>query len=72
MRYFNKSFPREALTKVMKMKEEIIPILLEELDEIISCPEIVTENQDYMLHIYAIYLLAQFREKKKHLLGLLI
>lgn len=63
LRYFNKNFPRETLKEALNMKEEITPILLEELDKIIVCPEIVTENQDYMLHIYAIYLLAQFREK---------
>ena len=60
---FNKTFPREALIEAIEMKEDITPLLLEELDKIIECPEIVTENQDYMLHIYAIYLLAQFREK---------
>ena len=64
LRYFNKNFPQEALKKAMNAKEEITPILLEELDKIIACPEIVTENPDYMLHTYAIYLLAQFREKK--------
>ncbi len=64
LRYFNKKFPEETLIEVIKMKDEIIPILLEELDSIIDCPEIITKDKDYMLHIYAIYLLAQFREKR--------
>ena len=64
LRYFNKDFPREALIDAVNMKEEITETLLEELDEIIVSPEIATENQDYMLHVYSIYLLAQFREKR--------
>lgn len=64
LRYFNKNFPREALSEAIENKEKITPILLEELDKIIAQPEIVTENEDYMLHVYAMYLLAQFREKE--------
>jgi hypothetical protein len=64
LRYFNKNFPREALIDAVNMKEEITETLLEELDKIIVSPEIATENQDYMLHIYSIYLLAQFRDKR--------
>ena len=61
LRYFNKNFPREALKDAVNMEEEITPILLDELDKIIACPEIATENQDY---IHASYLLAQFRKKE--------
>lgn len=63
LRYFNKNFPREALIDAVNMREEITEILLKELDKIIVSPEIAIENQNYMLHIYSIYLLAQFRDK---------
>lgn len=64
LRYFNKKFPRETLEEAIKMKEEITPILLADLDRIIKDPEIVTEDLDYMLHTYGMFLLAQFREKR--------
>lgn len=60
--YYNRTFPRSAIEEATRNKEEITPILLDELDGIIENPE--KTNGDYMLHIYAIYLLAQFREKK--------
>ena len=64
LKYFSKTFPREALIDAVNMKSEITEKLLEELDKIVLCPEIVTENHDRMLHIYSIYLLGQFREKR--------
>lgn len=64
LRYLNKKFPREQLKKASERKSEITPILLQELDRVIESPEIATEDRDYMLHLYAIYLLAEFREKK--------
>lgn len=64
LKYFNKKFPREALRKAVNMEEEVKETLLEELDKIISSPEIATCNEDYMLHIYSLYLLAQFKEKR--------
>lgn len=62
LRYYNRTFPRAALEEAIKNKEEITPILLDEMDGMIKNPDIT--NGDYMLHIYAIFLLAQFREKK--------
>ena len=64
LRYFDKKFPQETLIEAIKRKDEITPILLEELDTMIEHPEIVIDNPDYVLHTYAIYLFAQFKEKR--------
>lgn len=62
--YFDKRFPREALEEAIKNKEEIIPLLLSALDEINEDIDIVMDDADYMLHLYALYLLAEFREER--------
>ncbi|GAA0365724.1 hypothetical protein GCM10008932_17390 [Alkalibacterium iburiense] len=62
LRYFNEQFPQSALEKAIANKEETTQILLKELDHLIENPRMITE--DYMLHIYALFLLAQFREKE--------
>jgi len=62
---FEEAFPRHALAWAVKHKEEIIPRLLEALDYANdNARELMDEESDYILHIYAMYLLAQFREKK--------
>lgn len=40
------------------------PLLLTALDEVVEDPTIGTEHDNYMLHLYALYLLAQFRERR--------
>ena len=63
--YFNEAFPRHALQAAVQQKEDSIPHLLEALDYANdNARELMDEESDYMLHIYAMYLLAQFREKK--------
>ena len=62
--YFNKKFPRTELEQAIERKDEITPFLLSALDELNDDFSIAVENPDYMLHIYAMYLLAQFREKR--------
>ncbi|HOJ11142.1 MAG TPA: DUF1186 domain-containing protein [Clostridiales bacterium] len=64
LEYFNKKFPYQELEEAIRRKGEITPILLDALDKLVEHPEIATENSDYMLHIYALHLLAQFKEKK--------
>lgn len=62
LRYFNRTFPRAALEEAIQHQEEITPLLLAELDEMIAHPEGLTEED--MLQIYGLFLLAQFREKE--------
>jgi len=58
-------FPREALAAADQHKEELIPHLLGALDYVCdSADEIMAEDPSYDLHFYAMYLLAQFREKR--------
>ena len=62
---FEEAFPRHALAWAVKQKEESIPRLLEALDYANdNARELMGEESDYMLHVYAMYLLAQLREKK--------
>jgi uncharacterized protein YecA (UPF0149 family) len=58
-------FPREALEQAIAKRDEIIPHLLGSLERVVSNPEKVIEEEDYS-HLYAIYLLAQFREKRAY------
>jgi DNA-binding transcriptional ArsR family regulator len=62
-------FPREAVEAAMDMRDEITPALLEILEHTIDrAGEIVTEDKDgtYFAHLFAMYLLAQFRETRAY------
>lgn len=61
---FNRIFPAETIKDAIKVEKEITPLLLEELDRILKDPEIVVLEPDTMLHLYALFLLSQFREKR--------
>ena len=69
LEYNDGIFPKEALEAALERREEIIPELLRILrygakkaNEI----ESDSKKEDYMLHIFSIYLLAQFREKEAY------
>jgi len=58
-------FPREALSEAPQHREELIPHLLDSLDYVCgNADKLIKEESPYDLHFYAMYLLAQFREKK--------
>jgi hypothetical protein len=59
------TFPREALAHVIAQRELIIPELLRVLAEAQHNIEHLRESE-YMTHIYAMYLLAQFREPRAY------
>ena len=59
------TFPREALAQAIAQREEIIPELLRVLAEAQHNMEHLRESE-YMTHIYAMYLLAQFREPRAY------
>lgn len=60
--YHQGNFPLKALEEAKIRKEEITPFLLDFLQEVIAKPgEILS---DYFGHIFAMYLLAEFREKR--------
>jgi uncharacterized protein YecA (UPF0149 family) len=58
-------FPRHALRQAVEKKEEMIPHLLEALERAANDPEFVL-NIDDESYIYAMFLLAQFREKRAY------
>jgi len=56
------SFPREAVEAAVERRKEITPELLRILDEAADRPEELVAREAYLAHIFAFYLLAQFRE----------
>ncbi len=66
LEYHDGSFPRKALKEAIANKEQITPILLNILEESTANIEKLLEQDDYMAHIYAMFLLAQFREKRAY------
>ncbi len=59
-------FPRLAVNEAITRKEEITPALLQILKEAGNNFDQLVEQENYMAYIYAMYLLAQFREKKAY------
>lgn len=61
----NGKFPRDAMLAAIADRDAIIPILLDELERLASDPQaVMAEDEAYMRHIFAMYLLAQFRETR--------
>lgn len=56
------SFPREAIEEAIDRREQIVPELLRILEEAADRPGELLAREDYIAHIFALYLLAQFRE----------
>jgi hypothetical protein len=56
--------PREAIEAAIVKKSALIPYLLATLEEAIAHIDDVIQDDNYQGHLYAMYLLAQFREKK--------
>lgn len=63
--FFDERFPRQALEQAIERRKEVTPALLDALDYAAdNARRMADENSDYSLHIYAMYLLAQFRERR--------
>lgn len=66
---YTRTFPREAVEAAMSMQEAITPELLHILEDTVTrAVEIEAEDteQTYYAHMYALYLLAQFRETRAY------
>ena len=59
-------FPEEELEEIIANQEEAIPLLLDVLKDVPEDKGKYTTNFDYFGHIYAVYLLAQFRVKEAY------
>lgn len=57
----SRTFPRAALKEAVANPEETTALLLEEFDAFLADPSIVLSDEDYILHMYGIYLFAEFR-----------
>ncbi len=55
-------FPEEALKEAIRRKREITPYLLRAIDILAEEPDMLVFNTSNNLHLFAFYLLAQFRE----------
>ena len=65
LEYHTGIFPHEALQEAILQKDEIIPELLRFLEYTVANAEELTKSKkEYWGHIFAMYLLAQFREKR--------
>jgi hypothetical protein len=60
------TLPRQALEQAVLKREEIIPELLKILEYTKSNAEKLIKQEAYFAHIYAMFLLAQFREKSAY------
>ena len=59
---FNGKFPRAAVEAAVARREEIVPELLRILDDTVNRAAELAAEGDYHAHLYALFLLAQFRE----------
>ncbi len=59
-------FPHEAVQEAIRQKDKIIPELLRILENAERNIHQIEEQPSYMAHIYAMFLLAQFREKRAY------
>ncbi len=63
LQFNTERFPRRAIQQAIANREAITPQLIEILEYVEQNIDEVYEQEKYMAHIYALYLLAQFREK---------
>jgi hypothetical protein len=65
-------FPMKAMRAAVEQREAITPELLKVLETCAEDPVGVARREDYMLHVFALFLLAQFREKRAYPLAVKI
>ena len=66
LEFYDGTFPRKALEEVVRHREQIIPDLLRIIEQTKEKAEKTEVHRDYMAHLYALFLLAQFREKRAY------
>ena len=62
----SRKFPRDAVKQAIARKEEMTPLLLAAIEEAKNNLAELANKPSYFLHIYAFFLLAQFRETKAY------
>jgi hypothetical protein len=69
LRHFERmtgKFPRAAVEAAVARREEITPELLRILEDTVDRAAELDADHDYMAHLYAMFLLAQFRETRSY------
>ena len=65
LEHFSKSFPTAAIVLANQHREEVAPHLIACLEDIATDPIPATKG-DYMLHVYAMHMLAAWREPRAY------
>ena len=63
---FTGEFPRAAVEAAVACQEEVTPELLRILEETVGRAAQIDAEGDYMAHLYAMFLVAQFRETRAY------
>lgn len=66
LKYNTGVFPRESMLEAVKNRDAIIPGLLKTIEYSRENIESLVNDEDYFAHMYAMYLLAQFREPRAY------
>jgi hypothetical protein len=66
LEFYDRTFPRRALQEAMDRKESITPELLAIIRDATENIDELVDEEGYMAHMYALYLLAQFRERRAY------
>jgi hypothetical protein len=66
LEYYDGTFPRQALQEAIEKKELVTPVLLQVLAQPPAFIDTLPRSKDYITHVYAMYLSAQFREKRAY------
>ena len=64
LRPYTGKFPRQAMLAAIEQQEAITPELLREFEQIADNAREYARQENFMLHTFAVYLLAQFGEKR--------
>jgi hypothetical protein len=59
-------FPMQAMRAAIEQRDAITPELLRVLETVAADPAEWAGREGHMLHLFALYLLAQFREKRAY------
>ena len=63
LEYFTRPFPRAAIAFANAHREEVGPFLIESLSRMAADPSIA-DDEEYVLHLYAMHLLATWRDAR--------
>src|SRR5215472_15997053 len=63
---FNEKFERGAVRAAIKQREQVTPELLRILENVVSNPDKIDAERNYMAHLYSMFRLAQFREPRAY------